>query len=120
MDMSVLPVFNPFIDPKVAISKEYQQSLNPFTDKLPDKIMRMQAERYKSLFALFIKYQDKIDRVTLWGITDEMSSNNNFPIPGRTDYPLLWDRKYRAKPIVRELIEMEKNNFQAIESGNLP
>jgi endo-1,4-beta-xylanase len=110
MDINVLPVVNPFIDPKIALSTAYKQSLNPFPNDLPDTIAELQYKRYKDLFALFLKHQDKIDRVTLWGITDDTSANNDFPIPGRTDYPLLWDRNYKAKPVVKELIEMANKN----------
>jgi endo-1,4-beta-xylanase len=106
LDISVLPVVNPLIDPAIAISPAYRQSLNPYVKGLPDKIAKMQAEKYKNLFRLFLKHSDKIERVTFWGIADDMSGKNNFPIPGRTDYPLLFDRKYRAKPVVKELIGM--------------
>ena len=60
------------------------------------------------MFGLFIKHQDKIKRVTLWGVTDGDSWKNDFPIKGRTDYPLLFDRKYQTKPIVGKLIELAK------------
>ncbi|MDR2840125.1 MAG: endo-1,4-beta-xylanase [Paludibacter sp.] len=107
MDLSVLPVYNPrVLNTATALSPDYWQSLNPFSEGLPDKIAKMQAQKYKDLFALFIKHADKIDRVTLWGITDDTSAKNDFPVIGRTDYPLLFDRNYKAKPVVKDLIEM--------------
>ncbi|WP_304384469.1 endo-1,4-beta-xylanase, partial [Phocaeicola sartorii] len=39
-----------------------------------------------------------------WGVTDGDSWKNNFPVPGRVDYPLLFDRDCRPKPFVEELI----------------
>ena len=42
--------------------------------------------------------RDQIDRVTLWGVHDGMSWKNGYPIPGRTNYPLLFDRDRRPKP----------------------
>ena len=60
------------------------------------------------LFTLFIDNSDKIGRVTLWGVTDGDSWKNDFPMPGRTDYPLLFDRRYKAKPIVKEIINKLK------------
>ncbi|GHV55580.1 beta-xylanase [Bacteroidia bacterium] len=110
LDVSVLPVVNPFVDPEIALSPAYKQSLNPFAQNVPDEIAELQYKRYKDLFNLFIKYQDNIDRITLWGITDDMSGKNNFPTPGRTDYPLLFDRNYQAKPVVKDLIDMGKIN----------
>ena len=35
--------------------------------------------------------------VILWGITDRMSWKNNFPVPGRTDAPLLFDGEGNPK-----------------------
>lgn len=58
------------------------------------------------LFALFLKHSDNISRVTLWGVSDGSSWKNNFPVRGRTDYPLLFDREYQPKPVVNKLIEL--------------
>jgi endo-1,4-beta-xylanase len=46
-----------------------------------------------------------ISRVTLWGVNDAQSWKNNWPVRGRTDYPLLFDRKNQAKPVVQKIIE---------------
>ncbi|GHV55566.1 beta-xylanase [Bacteroidia bacterium] len=108
MDISILPVFNPYTDAKIALSEAYRKSLNPFTRGIPEKIAQLQSNRYIELFNLFLKHQDIIERVTLWGITDSYSRKNDAPIPGRTDYPLLFDRNYQAKPVVKELIAMAK------------
>jgi endo-1,4-beta-xylanase len=56
-------------------------------------------------FKLFLKHQDKIIRVTLWGVTDVQTWRNDWPIPGRSDYPLLFDRNYKAKPVVEMIIK---------------
>ncbi|MDR2804191.1 MAG: endo-1,4-beta-xylanase, partial [Dysgonamonadaceae bacterium] len=47
-----------------------------------------------------------ISRVTTWGVTDNDSWLNDWPVKGRTDYPLLFDRNYQAKPVVARMIEM--------------
>ena len=49
--------------------------------------------------------QEKIKRVSTWGISDEHSWKNNWPIPGRTNYPLLFDRDFQPKPAVEEIIK---------------
>jgi endo-1,4-beta-xylanase len=36
--------------------------------------------------------------VTLWGLSDRDSWLNNWPVVGRTSYPLLFDRKGDPKP----------------------
>jgi len=112
MDFSVLPVYNPrIINTATALDPAYWETLNPYKTGLPEKIAQMQAKRYADFFKIFLKHSDCIDRVTFWGITDDTSAKNDFPVIGRTDYPLLWDRKYRAKPVVKELIGMGQNNY---------
>jgi endo-1,4-beta-xylanase len=61
------------------------------------------------MFQLYFKYSDLIDRVTVWGLSDAVTWLNNFPIVGRTDYPLLFDRNNRRKNVVDEIIKMSKN-----------
>jgi endo-1,4-beta-xylanase len=56
------------------------------------------ALRYAELFSIFYKRRDKIARVTLWGVHDGMNWKNDYPVPGRTNYPLLWDRQHKPKP----------------------
>ena len=63
-------------------------------------------------FKLFIESGDKLTRVTLWGVTDGDSWKNNFPVRGRTDYPLLFDREYNAKPIVQRIIDLASGGGQ--------
>jgi endo-1,4-beta-xylanase len=49
------------------------------------------------IFALFLKHREKIKRVTFWGPTDKHSWLNNWPIKGRTSYPLHFDRAGQPK-----------------------
>lgn len=109
LDISVLPMPDPSQGAEVSANYQYDQVLNPYAEGLPKEVESKLANRYKDFFALFLKHHDKIDRVTLWGVTDADSWKNNWPVRGRTDYPLLFDRNYQAKPFVRELIEMAKD-----------
>ncbi|MCP9199099.1 endo-1,4-beta-xylanase [Gramella sp. GC03-9] len=108
LDLSVLP--SPWGDAGAEISKnyEYEDKMNPFPDGLPEDVNRQFTERYLEFFKLFIKYQDKIERVTLWGVNDGNSWKNNWPVRGRTDYPLLFDRQNQPKPIVDSLINLTR------------
>nr|MDA3833206.1 endo-1,4-beta-xylanase [Spirochaetales bacterium] len=76
---------------------EYSDELNPYTEGLPPEIDDILTKRYEDLFKLFLKHRDKIDRVTFWGTTDAQSWKNNFPVRGRTNYPLLFDRERKPK-----------------------
>jgi endo-1,4-beta-xylanase len=71
---------------------------NPYTAGLPDDMQQALARRYAELFGIFVKYRASISRVTLWGVTDGGSWLNNFPVRGRTNYPLLFDREGKPKP----------------------
>ncbi len=62
------------------------------------------ARRYADVFALFLKHG--VGRVTFWGVTDATSWLHNFPIPGRVNYPLLWDRDGHEKPAFDAVVEV--------------
>lgn len=106
LDLSVLP--SPWGDAGAEISDnyEYEDKMNPFPDGLPDDVEQQFTNRYVEFFELFLKHQDKIERVALWGVNDGNSWKNNWPVRGRTDYPLLFDRDNNAKPVVKQLIEL--------------
>ena len=70
---------------------------------------RQLAKRYEESFELFLKHQDKISRVTFWGVNDGASWKNGWPIPGRTDYPLLFDREYQPKEAYERVVELKSS-----------
>ena len=72
--------------------------LNPYRDALPDSVQRALAQRYAELFAVYLRHAHDISRVTFWGVADGDSWLNNWPVRGRTSYPLLFDRQRRPKP----------------------
>lgn len=78
--------------------EEFKTFLDPYADGLPNDMQRKLAARYAELFELFHRKRDKIARVTLWGGHDGMSWKNDYPIPKRTNYPLLFDRNKQPKP----------------------
>ncbi|NVK55023.1 MAG: endo-1,4-beta-xylanase [Alteromonadaceae bacterium] len=87
----------------IASSAEYEERLNPYTDGLPDAQQETLSQTYEALFSLFLKYDAHVDRVTLWGVDDGSSWRNNFPVRGRTDYALLFDRNSQPKPVYHAL-----------------
>lgn len=105
-DMSALPTVN--FSANITDTVAFQKSLNPYPEGLPDSVSNVWNNRMKDVFNLFLKHADKITRVTAWGVTDKDSWKNGFPVKGRTDYPLLFDRNYEAKPFVNELINPSK------------
>ncbi|MDR1883951.1 MAG: endo-1,4-beta-xylanase [Prevotella sp.] len=104
LDVSALPSSRQNTGANIADTEAYRQEMNPYANGLPDSVSFAWNRRMGDLFTLFIDNSDKIARVTLWGVTDGDSWKNDFPMPGRTDYPLLFDRQYKAKPVVKEII----------------
>lgn len=107
LDISVLP--SPWRTPSADISIRFEnnETMNPYPDGIPDSINMALAQRYKDIFALFNKHSDKISRVTFWGLHDGVSWKNNFPIKGRTDYPLLFDREMKPKIAFDEIVNLK-------------
>lgn len=96
VDVDVLP-YDWARSAEVSTNAAYRESLNPYKDGLPKEINDKLTKRYEDLFKLFLKHSDKIDRVTFWGPSDDHSWKNNFPMRGRTNYPLLFDREHKRK-----------------------
>ena len=76
---------------------------------LPQSVQDQLSKRYKDIFNLFVKHSDKISRVTFWGVMDKHSWLNDWPIKGRTNYPLLFDRNYKPKPAYQSVLEVNTN-----------
>lgn len=98
LDVDVLPAAQRQQSADIASTADYQARLNPYTEGLPDAVQQELAKRYAGLFGVYMKHRDIVTRVTFWGVTDGDSWKNNFPIRGRTNYPLLFDRKGQPKP----------------------
>jgi endo-1,4-beta-xylanase len=86
--------------------EEFRTYLDPYTDGLPDEVQQQLTDRYEEIFRIFYNKRDKIDRVTLWGVHDGMSWKNDYNVPGRTNYPLLFDRDMQPKPAVDAILRI--------------
>jgi len=86
--------------------EEFEEVLDPYKDGMPPEIEKQLANRYQELFEIFYKHRANIDRVTLWGVDDSMSWKNTYPIPNRTNYPLLWDRNLQPKSAVDQILKV--------------
>jgi endo-1,4-beta-xylanase len=98
LDVDVLPLAFQYMGADITLSTELQPKLNPYPTSLPDAVQQALAQRYAGLFGVFLKHRGALARVTFWGVTDGDSWLNNWPVHGRTNYPLLFDRNGRPKP----------------------
>lgn len=108
LDITVLP--NPWDLKGAEISQKFEGSekMNPYPKALPDSIQNKLAERYESIFKLFLKHKDKISRVTFWGVHDGQSWLNDWPIKGRTNYPLPIDAELKHKKAYDRILKLKE------------
>ncbi|KKO46814.1 hypothetical protein WG68_02385 [Arsukibacterium ikkense] len=107
LDVSVLPFPGPEERGEDAeIDSKRAQQLDPYPEQLPDEVMSQFTQRYVDLFCVFLKHHAAISRVTFWGVSDARSWRNDWPLTDRTDYPLLFDRELKPKPVHQELIKL--------------
>ena len=107
MDVSVLPAAWD-VSADITRREDYEEKYDPYRSGLPEKKSAELSKRYAEYFRFFLQKAKYIDRVTVWGVTDEQSWLNDFPVKGRTDYPLFFDREARPKPVVADLVKQVK------------
>ncbi len=108
LDLNVLPNPESFGGAEISQSYEYQEKMNPYKNGLSKKKAQEIEKRFLEFFKIYYKHRDKIGRINLWGVSDANSWLNDWPISGRTNYPLLFDRNYKAKPVVNDIINLFK------------
>ncbi len=86
--------------------EEFEIFLDPYKDGMPAEVAKQLENRYAELFRIFNSRRDKIDRVTFWALTDDRSWKNDYPVPGRTNYPMLFNRDYSAKSALKAVVEV--------------
>ena len=104
LDLSVLP-FPEEAEQGADIDQDLalQARLDPYAGGLPEVVADEQAAQFLALFEIYLAEADTVDRVTFWGVHDGQSWRNGWPMSGRTDYPLTFDRAGAPKPVARSL-----------------
>lgn len=90
----------------VANRADYAAQLDPWRQGLPDEMQQKLADRYEALFRILLRYERSVERVTFWGLHDGISWKNDFPVRGRTNYPLLFDRSMQPKPAYTRVMQL--------------
>lgn len=114
LDIDVLPPATSNRGADVGMTAEARAALNPYANGLPDSVQTALARRYADLFNVFMRHRDAITRVTFWGVTDADSWLNNWPVRGRTSYPLLFDREGRPKPAFEALLSAARLRLKVV------
>ena len=104
LDVSVIPFPDEDnMGADVSLNFDLQAEFNPYPDGLPASVENQLGARYQELFAIFNRHQNVIKRVTFWGVSDAQTWRNDWPMTGRSDYPLLFDRQLNIKPFMSSL-----------------
>lgn len=61
------------------------------------EMQQQQLEQFRRCFESFRKFRSILTGVTFWNISDRHSWLDNFPIRGRKNYPLLFDKELKPK-----------------------
>ncbi len=107
-DITVLPFPSQRIIADVNKKYKYLEKYNPYTDGLPNEVASQQSFLYEGIFKILLKYEKSVARVTFWGLNDANTWKNNWPMKGRTDYPLLFDRNNKTKPAFDAVIKLRQ------------
>lgn len=98
LDVDVLPRPSDSDGADLNINFAASPKWNPYVEGLPQDVEEKLVKRYADLMKLFQRHKEKVKRVTFWGMHDGRSWLNNWPVRGRTNYALLFDRNKSLKP----------------------
>lgn len=105
LDVTVLPDAQRARGADITRNEQLRKELDPYPNGLPVAMQKKLAEQYAEIFRIFVKHADKLDRVTFWGVHDGQTWRNNWPMRGRHDYPLLFDRELKGKPALDAVLQ---------------
>ncbi|TKB96593.1 endo-1,4-beta-xylanase [Pedobacter cryotolerans] len=77
------------------------------SDQFTSELEAQQMAKYKMVFDVFRRYKDVITNVTFWNISDRRTWLDSYPVPGRKNYPLLFDAQLKPKKAYWEVINFK-------------
>jgi endo-1,4-beta-xylanase len=110
LDVDALPYEGIEYGADISLNVKMREDLDPYRNGMPDSAQQAFSNRYSDLFKVFIENKNSISRITFWGVTDKESWLNYWPVMGRTNYPLLFDREGKEKPAYQTVINLVKKN----------
>ena len=117
------------LDMKAYTDAQVQARKKLYENGIPRELEFTHANLWLDLFELYKEYSDRIDRVTMWSITDKLSSVNESSGFDRTDYGNIFDRNMQAKPqywaiadpeyYLKEILKDDTSKLRFEFNGNL-
>ncbi|MCL4640890.1 MULTISPECIES: endo-1,4-beta-xylanase [Olivibacter] len=76
-------------------------------DALTPALEEKQIAQYEMIFSVFRKYKSHITSVTFWNLSDRYSWLDHYPVQGRKNYPLLFDRNLERKKAYYKVVDFK-------------
>ena len=76
-------------------------------DQLTSELEQKQIKQYEKAFKIFRAYKNNITSVTFWNVSDRYTWLDSYPVPGRKNYPLLFDQKLQRKKAYQKVINFK-------------
>ena len=84
-----------------------EKGADPYRQGLPPPVQQKLAQRYAEIVSTIVR-RPAVTMINFWGPHDGRSWLNNFPVKGRTNHPLLFDRQCEPKPAFDAVIRALK------------
>lgn len=78
------------------------------SDELTPELEQQQIDQYAKVFKIFREYRKNITGITFWNLSDRYTWLDNYPVPGRKNYPLLFDTNLQPKKAFWEVVNFKK------------
>lgn len=75
------------------------------SDAYTPELEQKQIDQYKMVFKIFREYKNVISGVTFWNVSDRYTWLDTYPVPGRKNYPLLFDQNHQRKKAYWEVVK---------------
>ncbi len=102
LDVDLLPR-----DGSGADMAQAEKGANPYPLALPLEQQEKLAKRYGEIVTALVRHP-AVRMIGFWGTHDGRSWLNDYPVKGRTNHPLLFDRQYQPKPAFEAVIKALK------------
>jgi len=77
------------------------------TDAYTAESEKKQSDKYAEVFKIFREYRNVITGVTFWNISDKHTWLDGYPVPGRKNYPLLFDQNLQPKMAYWKVVDFK-------------
>ncbi|MDX1543954.1 MAG: endo-1,4-beta-xylanase, partial [Christiangramia sp.] len=88
--------------------KERREKRPDESDEFTPELEKKQIDKYDMFFKVFRDYKNTLTGVTFWNISDRSTWLDNYPVPGRKNYPLLFDENHEPKKAYWEVVQFEE------------